>query len=29
MQQETTDFLTWQSRFGTDEACLEAIAAHR
>ena len=29
MQQETTDFSTWQSRFSTDKACLEAIAAHR
>ena len=29
MQQETTDFLTWQDRFGTDETYLEAIAAHR
>ena len=23
------NFSTWQARFGTDEACLEAIAAHR
>ena len=28
MQQETTDCSTWQSRFSTDEACLEATAAH-
>ena len=29
MKQEAMDFLTWQERFSTEEACLEAIAAHR
>lgn len=29
MRQRAIDFIEWQSRFGTEEACLEAIASHR